>query len=408
MTTIRSARVRLIWFDRFDQLLDGRCVRRDDTELPDLTRVSGYETALGRLGDRAHDRVMALPWAKRSTLSEATPSSRFWRYYLCLARGKEVTAREAHRRFVPLRYPTVTPDETSSEVPGVDLGFEVLVYAHGVAVIAALYLDDPEHPLTTSQVADRLGAARTAHWVTTWPGGRDGDARELLIDDIAQEIVDRTRSARCAGGEEPHEGIGRPFVVAAPIRGTTDRVFDGKAFDGEQFAASDAYPEIWSLAETDPGWRALRPPPFADAALESRRSDGVVLAHHRQRVIWFPDLVNDLLFDPRTGGRPRTSISCYSRNLTMLAVQIEALGSLVAWGLERRGQGLSNEQEWLVREAANRLAGLYGRDAPAAAALTSYLSRSGRRHIDDLGLVESVRTLYACVLEREPPTSFRP
>lgn len=400
MTTIRSARVRLIWFDRFDQLLDGRCVRSDDTELPDLTRVSGYETAIGRLGDR--DRVLALPWAGRSTLSDATPSSRFWRYYLCLARGKEVTAREAHRRFVPLRYPKATPDTTSSEVPGVDLRFEALVHPHGVGVIAALYLDDPVSPLSTSQVADRLGAARTAHWATTWPGDREGDARELHIDDIAQEIVDRTRSARCAGGDDPHPGIGRPFVVAAPIRGVVD-----KAFDAAQFAASDAYPEIWSLAEADPGWRSLKPPTFTDAALDSRRSDGVVLAHHRQRVIWFPDLVNDLLIDSRTDGRPRTSISCYSRNLTMLAVQIEALASLVAWGLERCDEGLTNEQELLVKEAVNRLAGLYGRDAPASAALTSYLSRSGRRHIDDLKLVESARTLCAA-LGREPPTSFRP
>lgn len=400
MTTIRSARVRLIWFDRFDQLLDGRCVRSDDTELPDLTRVSGYETAIGRLGDR--DRVLALPWAGRSTLSDATPSSRFWRYYLCLARGKEVTAREAHRRFVPLRYPKATPDTTSSEVPGVDLRFEALVHPHGVAVIAVLYLDDPESALTTSQVADRLGAARTAHWATTWPGDRERDARELLIDDIAQEIVDRTRSARCTGGEDPHPGIGRPFVVAAPIRGIV-----GETFDAGQFAASDAYPEIWSLAEADPGWRSLKPPAYTDAALDSRRTDGVVLAHHRQRVIWFPDLVNDLLIDSRTDGRPRTSISCYSRNLTMLAVQIEALASLVAWGLERCDEGLTNEQELLVKEAVNRLAGLYGRDAPASAALTSYLSRSGRRHIDDLKLVESARTLCAA-LGREPPTSFRP
>ncbi|MBI5653709.1 MAG: hypothetical protein HZC40_25155 [Chloroflexi bacterium] len=255
---------------------------------------------------------------------------------------------------------------------------EGFFFAHGVAflVTVSLTLDDAILGLAVDAVQD---ARAVGLYDVTW---RNQTQTNGTLDGIDAHALDDLRALALGAGAPQGARPGQPVTLVTIIQGAGGNATAPNPPNGEVHRALEALCSWHASWQTD-ALHAL------DAMQLNRKSASpghLLYGLDRARALWFPDL-----FDR---ARKRTyKLSCYHRNLTLLALQTEMVIGLMrhAAKMIAANQVMPAALDQLAKKGAGLAGRLYGKTPDA------YQSRSARRHIADaqaLAEVDRVRKYF--------------
>jgi hypothetical protein len=269
---------------------------------------------------------------------------------------------------VPLRSLSL-PKLSLSITPG-RLAVEGFHYPHGCAVVGTLSL---EGDYTLEAAVDATLGFWNDQTQAKWPTGA---TESLRCKDLGARLL--TTLAQEAGGEIATSGerfsIGTIMEAAGVY--PSEAIPDG----GDLHRALEA----WCYWQPDT-WRAASLPHLAEHRLDSKAPaipGHCLYAQPQARVIWFP------AYFP-TKDKPRHTLSCYHRNLTLGHLQTEGLSrllQLIADQLKDQGE-LDPTQLQLAQNALRQLGKLWGKSDK------TYRSASLRARIDQLWPAATIQPL---------------
>ena len=378
--TPKKTVARLIWFA--DQPAT-RAHHRDDAEAwPDLRNAERAKQAFGLamrgLGD------LHPPWKPLQSKDRGAvfnrPSDHFWRRYHELSKTKKPTPRDCVRRMVPLRYDGAEPSRTL--VAGkANVGWEAFIYPHATVLIATIYLQGAD---SLENAVNELIRVRHEYATISWP--EVAASRPQTLESAATEIVRRAEMNRLKA-DYINTRLEGPFVVSAVLDAT------GKPLDPFPDDVSTLQ-VLRGLATLSRDWMEKNPGPLEPAVVERRFLDGFIYAVPSGRTVWYP--ARALASGPRERG-----IGCYSRNLTMLAMQMTALVRYLREMSSHDAGQLSPTEIRQVREVIGVLTRSYSK--PALTSDTGpYYSKSAPHLLRDLGAAVVVRRAATRVAHKIP------
>ncbi len=283
----------------------------------------------------------------------------FWSMYL----GQDphdVDPWHAWKCFVPLRMrPLIRL--AAPWLPG-SVDAEGFFYPHGLGLLVTVRLrvDDPAAPWGLEEVVDAAHQVRSDAFKVRLPGE---DEAEMKLDSLA--AATRSFLRKAAYGSDVTGSSAEPYTVATFVRvdgvDTTLEVEN----QGDTHRALEAvthWPTAWKIAPL-PALKeaAVRDPDFPDAHVVYRRRRG--------RATWFPALA--------APSEKHRKLSCYHRNQSFAAMQVESLAQLVSGTAKRlrAGSTLPLTQGQCARKAAAFLGRLYG-------GIDTYRSLACRDHLE--------------------------
>lgn len=371
--TVEELRVSFTWFETNPDLIAGRSA---SGAVWTLGTEQGYKDAFEEAS--SGQGLLLPPW---HIGERGIPRGRnhFWEAYLKAPDEdlSRVTWESAQRLTMPFRCPSGLKVKKPDR--GLSVRFQLFVYPHGSAVVAWVELDCGKGSMELAAAVDRIVTVRSETLTATWD---DGTVVTGRLHDLARAIFGRMRTARLGDDEAQSLGPAEPFSVAVVVRGSG--VDPGTPI--EEFGPT--HRALNGLCRFDERWDSRKPSPLAEATLAAEGSIGAALYRTRRgRAAWFPETFEK-------DATKACKLSCYSRNLTMLSMQIEAMRGLVAWAsgqLSQPGsQGLP-AFETRTTEAANALVRLYG--TPNGPVVDTYRSRSATAQINDSDALDHIHVV---------------
>lgn len=360
---VQDLRLAFIWTRFLGHLFDDPVpdvpfafLGRDTTWAPRFEAVRRYH------GDPDH---LTPPWPRHR-------GKHFWGMYLGCDPW-DVDPWRAWKHFVPLRLKRPVEVEAPWLEGRVDT--EGFFYPHGYALVVDVRLRpaDPDGwPLF--EAVDHAHEVRSGRAFDVTVGGV---TRSMRLDSLAAAALDRL--GRIAHGDRDSGRASRPYSVSTFVR------VDGVDSSLPVQQDDDVHRALDALTHWNGAWRYANLSPLDQAAAP----DPLLPPSHVHYVrpggqaAWFPGLA-----DPRLKHR---KLSCYHRNQTLAALQIESVGGLAVRTADRdrAGQAIPFAQDQCANQAAGLLGRLYGwtRD--------TYSSRASQAHLQAAGLVRHVDHLRA-------------
>lgn len=355
---ISDLRLSWIWTEVFPDLL------LNNSEIVSRFTGLGTQDGYSNTHEKAKKREdgLSLPW---TTLKEKRCPQFFWQYYLENRDPKEITAKEAWRKLVPIREALRWTTE-AAWLPG-QLRLECFHYPHGLALAVTVRI--AKELLLDAMLQKAIEVSSHGQFDVEW----SGFVRQLSLSALASEALNHFRKQTF--GPQTKQGLrsSKPFTVATVIQGTN---VDKNAWVQENGAIHRA---LYALCHWDKGYDSVQLPSLDDNQLGIRAHPaGHVLYRSRTgRTVWFPDA-----FLPRPFEK-KTSMSCYHRNLTFASIQTESLARLMVLARDHliSNTTLLPSMETVIKSAAGILGRMYGRDP------TTYCSSSPAAQLEDNGWV---------------------
>jgi hypothetical protein len=358
VATVRDVRIARVWFDLAPELFGDPAA---DAALPPLTSHAGHADAFEKAG--RDEGPLRRPWlASGNTVAR----SHYWEFYLD-ADLKAVSAETAHRLLLPLRLAESFHLTTAD--PDVRGTAETYLYPHGTAAIAQIVIRGTNDLARSVNrwIESVNGVSRVP------PTPQDPVSLETAVRDILSGVRIR-RLGLSAGASAP---LDEPFTVATVVAG------DGVDPTAATVAGSLIHQALEGFGTAHPQWALRKPTDLAASTIPAAGSAAAVFYRQRRaRTLWFPELFT-------ATAEPIRKLSCYHRNQTFAAMQVEALGALTTWAAERLtiDHTLPPYVDGLSREAANTLARL------CAWTRDTYRSRSAKSQIIDNRYVDAINTI---------------
>lgn len=372
---VEDIRLSFIWVETLTGLLASP--GRDGASLSFVGSGAGYAAAFDTLlGGGALPEGLEPPWRNLK-------AQRFWRGYLSRDAGKPLTGARLRRNLVPFRLKLPHTLEAAwqpaaGQAPP-QLTLEGFLYPFGIALVVtaqsqgSLTLDE------TVDLAHRI--KRNGRYTISGPGLQKAD---LPLYAAADRLLAVLRRKALGPDASPGANFDQdPFSVVTILRAS------GRDAAAVPLAGGEVHRALNALSHWPPNYQQAKL-----ASLEKARrvtdsamaSSCVLYTTRRGQAVWCPD---------RFGGAPGTqhSLSCYHRNLTLAALQVESLCGLTSAAAEVvRSQGAAGLPS-AFRDCATFAAGILGTLYGGARGAT-YCSSSISRHIelnDRAGDIELVR-----------------
>lgn len=358
---VMDFRVSFLWAEAPGTLLEDR----SPAPFAFLGREASWNSRFSKVQAYAGDPDdLVPPWPKQK-------GRHFWMTYLG-ADPHEAPARRAWKHLVPLRLSKAFPLEAPWLSGRVSAEGFFYPFGHALVVGFRLYCGDRD-PWRLSEVVKLAHALRKTSQFAVEVGGVKKDLGLIALADVGLTALRRT-----AYGTPGVLSATTPYSVVTIVRAEgvdpTTPVPDG----GEIHRALEALTG-WAL-----DWETAKLPPLTQAAIDAAGSTSghVHYSRPRGRCIWFPQVAA-----VSTG--PQRTLSCYHRNQTFLALQVESVGALVLGTAARLRSGATVPVAWetAARNAAGLLGRLYGGDA------STYRSRACRDHMDKNGIATELEYL---------------
>lgn len=351
---ITGVRLSFIWMEPTEHLF------RDpapDEPFAFIGRARGYSDRLEAV-KRYEDDPDGLtpPWPKHR-------EENFW-FYCMREDPHDADPARAWRQFVPLRWrPPVDIEPARSNAR---LDAEAFFYPHGQALMVTADLRPPKDaPAWGAEEAAE--AAHALRFDTTlsarWPDGSD---QELKLDTLARIALGLMR--RKARGEEGTAVNATPYSVVTFTR--VSGVDPGVAIEED----GPVHRMLEAVVRWSKSWRIVPLQRLAGAVIrdDDQPPGHAVYTGSSGRAIWLPDIA-------RPDSKHRF-ITCYHRNQSFAALQVESVGALIRRTAEARRQGrdVPFAQYQCARLGSGFLGRLYG--APKE---KTYRSLACKHHIHD-------------------------
>lgn len=364
---IYSLKLSIIWVETFLNLLKNSLFQSE------LNFLGNYWAYIGRLDHllkkNSGSGDLELPWSKPT-------GQNFWKYYLEMEPVR-LTGNKAWRALVPLRKQETSFKIDIPSLPGQrPLLLETFFYPHGLAVVITVSVKvKKDTPFTLREAVDTAFIIKQQKMF-----GGDETLPELLsLDEIAEKCL-ATHHNNLIGAEliNTNRTI-TPFTILTFVEGNKIDDLESPISElGEVHRALEAvtkwqptwlYDSLDSLDKTRINIRASPP-------------SHILYGNRRGRAVWFP-----ALFMPQP--IPCRTLGCFHRNLTLVSLQVESLGSLVSITIRELEKGipLVGDYRNCVKNTAGILGRLYG------GVKSTYRSWSPRIQIEQNQLVEDLNKL---------------
>lgn len=334
---------------------------RDSTYASRFAQVQAY---------RGDPDQLIPPWAQHR-------GKDFWSMYLNHD-PHEIDPWRAWKQFVPLRR-RLSTRVGAPWLPG-HVKSEAYFYphAHALVVDVALRGVPGSGGMPLDEAVDVAMAVRGEKQLAI-----DADApeqRSMTLNAFAAETL--SSMARLAIGTPTGAALNPPYSVTTFVR------VEG-VDPAAEFGSDEVRRALEAVTQWPTSWRFAPLPNVADAAVRDPDypPSHTIYRRRRGRATWFPALA-------ATSSARHRKLTCYHRNQTFAALQIESLGLLISRTAERARAGapVPLAQERCARFAAGLLGRMYGdtRDTYRSGACREHLVEGGL--VDDL---EYIRGFYA-------------
>jgi hypothetical protein len=381
---ILDLRLSFIWFGLALELI--RDPPPANAPLAFLGPIEQYIKTFEQALDDAGPADLQVPWDQTSPAAH-----HFWTRYLGGTRVPgPVLGAAAWEKLVPLRGKLPAAAVAAPWVPGPVLT-EGFFYPHGFGLVVTAKI---RSALSLENAVEKgLEVRRTGRFQVQWEEG--GPQEDQSLDNLAHAGLLALRKV-ALGDAAPAGGVQatRPFTVAT--------VVEGSGVDRDTAPPAEVHRALHALSEWPTAYDWRNPPPaelpdLAESGLKIKAGypGDVLYARPRGRAVWFPKWFLG------TGGKRRTKLSCYHRNVVFLSLQVESLGGLIratsAQIQAGTGPASGSTHHSVVGQAAKGLTLLYRGDRES-----TYRSWSGRQQLDQNGFVPPLDVVRDRVLGEGP------